>query len=436
MSLETPQTKLFRKEALDSSSGRMDDEGPVAPIGGGWWLALVAVVMIVAVGLIWGWFGRIPTRIDGMGMIMEPSGFRNVVSMGTGTLASLNVAERDAVREGDVIAVLALPLQDIELGFLRERLELLEQELEELAELTERSHGDRIALFDRIRAENQKILTELLELESQLVSLSQRYTRTAEQGAISDLERMRMRQEWAQLSLLITRQRQDDLRIGLERGDADHQLRREYWAQLHRRMDAEYELRARMAQYLNESMLLSPVDGTVVNVQKSVGDRVVIGEVMVLLQPDSARAEPLMAKTFVPATQSKGIRPGQTAHVVPTNLEPQRHGYIVGKVSSVGHYPATFEQLVTVFKNHDLTRMLQGEQVAVMVEVELVSNPYNPTGYEWTGRAPDNVFITAGSICAVSFITEQRQPLSYVMPWLREKLLGEGLPPALAPVGH
>jgi hypothetical protein len=60
-----------------------------------------------------------------------------------------------------------------------------------------------------------------------------------------------------------------------------------------------------------------------------------------------------------------------------------------------------------------------------MVEVSLIPDGDNHTGFRWTGKAPDEALISAGSLCTISIAVDQRPPISYVLPWVREKLLGD-----------
>ena len=78
-----------------------------------------------------------------------------------------------------------------------------------------------------------------------------------------------------------------------------------------------------------------------------------------------------------------------------------------------------------MFKNRDLTQMLKGEEAAVTLEVRLIPDAGNPTGYQWTGKAPEGILVSAGTLCHVAVVVEQRSPLSYVLPWIRKTWLGE-----------
>lgn len=184
-----------------------------------------------------------------------------------------------------------------------------------------------------------------------------------------------------------------------------------------------FEQASGMDPDLHRAQLTSPVRGTIVNIQKSEGDPVAPGDVVFLLQPSCD--DRLVAAAFIPAAQSKNVRPGQPVYVAPSHIEPQRAGYVRGTVRQVGRYPATFQQLVNIFKNRDLAGRLKGDDVVVTIEVDLVPDPGHPTGVRWTGRPPARAEIGAGMICSVAVVVEQRAPVSYVLPWIRATLLGE-----------
>jgi HlyD family secretion protein len=355
-------SNLFRKKALDTLAApdRLDER--LTLISPRRWLALATLAGTLALAALWGTTGRISTKVHGAGMLLEESGFRNVASLANGVIGRLNVREGDPVEKGDVLGLVALPLQEVELQYYRDKLTLLRSEMDEMNQAAEANRSERAAFFE-------------------------------------------------------------NMRIDIEKADYDLNFKREFWRQQSRLVDAEFELQSKMDQYLNRTQITSPARGTIVNVQKSVGDPIASGEVVFLLQP--SLDDHLYAAAFIPAAQSKNVRPGQTVYVAPSHIEPQRAGYVVGTVRQVGRYPATFQQLVNVFKNRDLADMLKGDEVAVTIEVDLVPDPGNPTGVRWTGRPPAGTDIGAGMICSVAVVVEQRSPISFVLPWIREKLLGE-----------
>lgn len=224
----------------------------------------------------------------------------------------------------------------------------------------------------------------------------------------------------------LTRQHQTDTDREIDKLSYEHVFEREFWQKRRDIQDVEYELAFKMAQFVSRKHVVSHSDGIVVNVQKSDGDHVSAGDVIYTLQHASNDAVHIDA--LIPATQGKNVRAGQSVHVSPSDTEPHRIGYLVGVVEKVGRYPASLEQLVNLYKNQDLTDMLKGTEAVVTAIIRLIPDTKNPTGFRWTGKAPDQVVIAAGGLCTISVIVEERSPISYVLPWIRQTVLGDARP--------
>lgn len=419
----TAMSELFRKSALDKLTApeRLDER--VSLIALRWWITLAALFAVLCVATLWGWFGRISTRVNGSGMLLELSGFRNVVSVSEGVIGYLNVQEGAFVEEGEVLGVVSLPMQQMELKFYQDKLDLLRTEVDEMNAASEQNSQVRAEFFEHMRSGNAESIEKLTRILEKLTELADTYKNYSGRGLVTQVESLRMLQDMLNASINVTRQQQENMRTDIEKEDYDLNFKREFWQKQQKLMDSEYELKSRMAQFMNRSLIISPTRGTIVNVQKSAGDNVTAGEVVFLMQPSFDDA--LYISAFIPAAKSKSVREGQLAYVSPANIEPQRAGYILGIVQRVEPYPATFEKLMNVFKNRDLTQMLKGDEVAVMVEICLIPDAENSTGFRWTGKAPEGVRISAGTICQVAIAIEQRPPITYVLPWMREKLLGD-----------
>lgn len=102
-----PKHRLFRKEALArlSSPERLDQLMPV--VGPKDWLALLSLALVVAAGLTWSVFGRLPTRVMGRGVLIRTGGIVDLQSPALGRLITINVQAGDLVKKGDVIGVVA-----------------------------------------------------------------------------------------------------------------------------------------------------------------------------------------------------------------------------------------------------------------------------------------------------------------------------------------
>jgi multidrug efflux pump subunit AcrA (membrane-fusion protein) len=98
------QQELFRKVALErlSSPEELDQLMQVTNVKG--WLALVSLAVILAVALVWGFFGSIPTTVGGQGILLRTEGVYNVLAVSPGQISVIYVNVGDLVTEGETIA--------------------------------------------------------------------------------------------------------------------------------------------------------------------------------------------------------------------------------------------------------------------------------------------------------------------------------------------
>ena len=141
---------IFRKEVLDRMSSPEQLDQAIVVTSARSWIGLAGAGLLVLVGLIWGVFGSIPTRVAGEGIISFGSGeFMQVSAVGSARLNELLVGSGDSVQEGESIVKLTDEAGAEALRAGRQMLETLrdqrsdlvrqlQQEQEERAEVTER----------------------------------------------------------------------------------------------------------------------------------------------------------------------------------------------------------------------------------------------------------------------------------------------------------
>src|SRR5262245_46778972 len=98
---------MFRKAALAklASPEQLDSLMQVTTPKG--WLALVAALVVILGGLIWGVLGRTPARGHGAGILLKEGGIYGVEWRGSGILAEMLVDVNADVKAGDIIARVA-----------------------------------------------------------------------------------------------------------------------------------------------------------------------------------------------------------------------------------------------------------------------------------------------------------------------------------------
>ena len=116
------------------------------------------------------------------------------------------------------------------------------------------------------------------------------------------------------------------------------------------------------------SGLRSPVDGRVVEIKKRPGDSVTAGEVVAVVEPESAELEPVV---YVTSTTGKQIHAGMDAQVSPSTVKREDYGFMTARVTSVGEYPVTPEAVRAAVANNALADEFIGTTAKIEIRARL-----------------------------------------------------------------
>lgn len=158
--------------------------------------------------------------------------------------------------------------------------------------------------------------------------------------------------------------------------------------------------------------VVAPLSGEVVYVFGRPGRPTVVGEPLVVLQPDTTE----VARAFMPADQAEIITPGMLAWVSPSSAPRGQYGFIKATVEAVAPAPATREQLMTSLGDNSalVDHLLAGGPVQ---EVTVTMEPADtPSGYAWTiGQGPDFA-IASSTLAQVAVVLSQRSVADWLSP--------------------
>jgi len=133
---------VFRKVSIErlSSPEQLDTLMRVtAPKG---WLALMALGLLLAAAVTWGFLGTINTQIATEGVLIRPGGLQTIYASSGGLITDIRVVENDYVKKGNVLARIEQPqllrqleqltieLQAAEAAYANEPSEALSRQIE------------------------------------------------------------------------------------------------------------------------------------------------------------------------------------------------------------------------------------------------------------------------------------------------------------------
>ncbi len=412
-------TPLFRESSLErlSSPERLDSLMTVTTPRG--WLALVAVGLVLAGALVWGFIGRTHDTIDGSGILLRRGGLAQVQAVASGTIVSMAVHAGDRIVPGQVLAQLAQPelertIAQVEARLARLRAQGSESGVQitggrelEIASVdeqtrqldqTQKSLVEQLAYFkERLTAQEEAVRRGLINRDVAQAT-QQEIARTEDTIAGMDTQRAQLRARVASYSRQATQ--------GLF--SIDNQIQTE-----------QHQLELLRLQLERTSVLRNLYGGgRVIELLAEQGDALQFGQPLLSVDlPD----EPLDCYVFVPL-RGKQIQAGMSVYLTPAGLAWEEHGYMVGRVRSVSRVPLSPAAMNVYLRNSKLVEQFTAQGATYLVYVDVERDPATVSGFRWTSRAGPAIEINGGTLLSASITTDDQAPITLVIPTLRRWL--------------
>jgi HlyD family secretion protein len=406
-----PSNPLFRSRALEklSSPERLDTLMQVTSPNG--WLALYTIMALLAGVLVWSIIGSVPTRVDGEGMLIRGGVLREIRASGPGEVKTLTLRINEMVKAGQDVGELVRP-------DYREEVRSVTGKFDQATREAWTGEAEDRTTVAGLQADIQSATSEIATYTEQL------------QKAQEDLRTKKAALDKG----LITRSRVTSAErdvVSLQGRIASlHAQIRGHRAQIRaveQRIRARHQSAASIRLDLDglkntgqfASALRSPVDGRVVEIKKRPGDSVTAGEVVAVIEPESAELEPVV---YVTSTTGKQIREGMDAQVSPSTVKREEYGFMMAHVTSVGEYPVTPEAVRAAVANNALADEFIGSTAKIEIRARLTSDAATPSGYKWSSSRGPNFRILSGTRVTVSVVVDRRAPITLVLPTIRRTI--------------
>jgi len=366
---------LFRKTALDALSTPEQLNQPLQLLRPTQWLLLISLGSFSVTILLWSIFGKIPVRISGKGVLIQPNSLTVVQSETSGQVIDVPTQVGDCFAEGELMARIDPVSQEIEIKAAKVRL-------------------NQMIIQDKA----QDALGE--QQLQQLLSDIERVKPLSATGAIST-------DEINQRNRRLIQQRYE---IKAANSQREQNIQ-----------EKKNQIDARQEEIERTSIIRAPVNGCVVDRGIHAGEVVQSGSTLFTIQNQTS-SKTLQSLAFFPAKDGKRLEIGQRVRVSPTTTKQQRHGGIEGQVTKINLLPIRDDALIKRLGVKSLLESVQGSQASPLIEVStsLQRDSNTISGYNWGGGKGPNIQITAGTTTNVRVLVEERRPISYVIPILRD----------------
>ncbi len=412
-------SKIFRKASLErlSSPEQLDQMIQVTNPRG--WIALTALGGLLLTAILWSFFGSIPTKVQGQGILIKSGGVFEVVSVGSGQVTDIAVEVGDRVSEGQAIARIAQPQLREELQQARANLRELkaqyarvqrfsQQDLQLQTTYVEQQRANleqsiRIGeerlgwLEDKINSQEQ-LLEEGLITRQTLITTQQTYHRTKEE--VED-NRNQLTQLESRTLTQTNDAEQDLLTWQFQINETERNIEQ---------LEEEYDLM---------SKVISPYTGQVLEIMAEPGNLIQAGVPVVRLDLVGRAIKDLEAVVYISSIDGKRIKPGMEIQIAPSTVKQEEYGFMQGDVTYVSDFPATTQGMMRVLKNQQLVQSLSMGSAPFEIYADLRLDPSTISGYVWSSSDGPPLDIQTGTMCQALITVEVRRPIELVLPILR-----------------
>ncbi|QSV54992.1 MAG: NHLP bacteriocin system secretion protein [Dolichospermum sp. UKL201] len=178
---------------------------------------------------------------------------------------------------------------------------------------------------------------------------------------------------------------------------------------------------SRLTQQLTQnSRILSTQNGCILELTATAGQVVQPGTRLGTFKVGNGNDYPSITAYFL-IKDGKQIRSNMPISVTPDTVQRERFGGILSKITSVSALPITKEGANSLIGNSEVvTSLIGSEGAAIQVNAELIVDPNNISGYKWSSSKGPESKITSGTTASVRVTVEERAPITFVLPILRE----------------
>jgi len=427
--------RLFRPEALDRLSSP-DNLERLMPVTQAWdWLLIAVTGTLLVLFAGWAIVGTVPTTADGRGVILRPSEIMQAQTSAAGRIVTLRVKAGDQIAEGALVATIdqtdilkrieenqgsvrVLEDQDRARTAAAQRQVSLQKQQDEQERNGLGSQKSTLArsledattlrpILDRRADSNRKLVKEgLLGFASKDIVDDESAIRDNE-AKIQDYT-SRLGQIDGQLEQIETRS-----------ATLAKQVLDEAIARRNEIETIQKNISLDDFQIRRDGNIYSQYSGRIAEVMAAVGEVMPAGGRLLTIEAEKKDAG-LVSISYFPVRDGKRIQPGMRLQITPDTVERERFGGILGTVFAVSPAPVTKEGVTGTIGNEELVQSLMPSGPFIEVRARLETDPSTASGYKWSSSRGPDMKVTSGLTHATRVTIEERAPVTYLLPVLRE----------------
>jgi HlyD family secretion protein len=387
-------------------------------------MALSATVLVIA-GLVWAFFGSVPTRATGRGVLLaDGKASRTVQPVVSGPVVELLVTRGQQVEEDALIARIEQVSLNTQLASNNARVAVMEQNLARLKAAHENELAKSEMSYRRQSAAAEEQISAGKIRAAALKEILTADEALMQRGLVNRMEVANARAQYDQTMQEVANATARAVQI-----ESQREQKRDLLADIERQKQEDIDaLKAEGARLQSEvnigSAVKSPVAGRVEEIRVGRGDVVSPGTVLVTIGQVNPGSFEILA--VFSNNMAKRIAPGMDTHIRPVSVKKEEHGSMRGRVRSISELSISKAELDAILRNSELTNNLMGDTAPLLAKIEVFLDKGTPSGFAWWGGQGPPFAVTRGTRVEVDVLIDHRRPIALIIPAFRQLLGLEG----------
>ena len=387
-------------------------------------MALSATVLVIA-GLVWAFFGSVPTRATGRGVLLaDGKASHTVQPVVSGPVVELLVTRGQQVEEDALIARIEQVSLNTQLASNTARVAVMEQNLARLKAAHENELAKSEMSYRRQSAAAEEQISAGKVRAAALKEILTADEALMQRGLVNRMEVANARAQYDQTMQEVANATARAVQI-----ESQREQKRDLLADIERQKQEDIDaLKAEGARLQSEvnigSAVKSPVAGRVEEIRVGRGDVVSPGTVLVTIGQVNPGSFEILA--VFSNNMAKRIAPGMDTHIRPVSVKKEEHGSMRGRVRSISELSISKAELDAILRNSELTNNLMGDTAPLLAKIEVFLDKGTPSGFAWWGGQGPPFAVTRGTRVEVDVLVDHRRPIALIIPAFRQLLGLEG----------
>ncbi|MFP4486392.1 MAG: NHLP bacteriocin system secretion protein [Campylobacterales bacterium] len=383
------------------------------------WFLLGGFFILLAIFLIWGFFGNINSRVHGECIFVSSSGLEGINSQKNAMIVELLKEVGDSVKAGEKVANLHLEALEIELEALKSEHEATIDSLKAML----LSYENEMFHIKEQRDKKIEELEEKIALQQETYALKRdaflNYDQLNKKGWISKEQFLDKKSELNSIKSELDSLKKEIELTRIQAKKELHSIKVEQERLEQSIMEKETKLDSLQKQIEKEQYIVSKAEGVITEILANEGDFISRGDRLYQIEGSSKDLEVL---AYFPSSKAKKIQKNMQANISPTIYDKNRYGTILGEVKSISEYPVSAKEIERRFGTSLVGNLFAKGGAPFEVSISPLKDSGSVSGFKWTFDKGEEQKVTQGTLSECSVVVERRAPVTFLLPKIREFL--------------